>query len=267
MKYTQKFTALILALVIIIAMFSGCGNKDENALHVGVKANVSGFGLQDARTKEYSGFEIELAEKIASELGYESVKFTTVTQDTRGTLLDEGKIDCVIATFTITPERQEKWDFSSPYYTDTVGVLVNKSSGITTLDGLIGKKIGVATSSTTALEIVRALQNKGLIVSSDLSGFSAETWTDGVTFAEYHEYSDLSKALQAGDIDAFSVDKSILRIYLNDSRQYIEDTFAFQDYGVATQKDSALSKQIENLISKWLDDGTIAAMIDKWNLG
>ena len=57
---------------------------------------------------------------------------------------DSGDIDCVLATFTITDERKETWDFTTPYYTDAVTVLVEDSSGISSLSDLVGKTVGVS---------------------------------------------------------------------------------------------------------------------------
>ena len=93
--------------------------KDRGVLRVGVKNAVPGFGLQDALTGEYTGMEIDLGAKIAEELGVD-VEYTTVTAATRGELLDSGDIDCVLATFTITEERKQTWDFTTPYYTDAL---------------------------------------------------------------------------------------------------------------------------------------------------
>ena len=94
-------------------------------LRVGVKNAVEGFGFQDTLTGEYSGMEIDLANMIAEYLGVD-VEFTTVTAATRSELLDSGDIDCVLATFTITEERKQSWDFTTPYYTDHVTVLVER---------------------------------------------------------------------------------------------------------------------------------------------
>ena len=68
------------------------------------------------------------------------VEFTAVTAATRTELLDSGDIDCVLATFTITDERKQSWDFSTPYFTDYVTVLVEDKSGIASLADLVDKK-------------------------------------------------------------------------------------------------------------------------------
>ena len=162
---------------------------DRGVLRVGVKNAVPGFGYQDPLTSEYSGMEIDLANLIAEHLGVD-VEFTTVTAATRGELLDSGDIDCVLATFTITDERKETWDFTTPYYTDAVTVLVEDSSGITGLADLIGRTVGVSSGSTSARELVRAMVEQGLVSGDnfDPDTFDATTWTEGVSFHQYDDY-------------------------------------------------------------------------------
>lgn len=237
---------------------------DRGVLRVGVKNAVEGFGFQDPLTGEYSGLEITLAEKIAEYLGVD-VEFTAVTAATRTELLDSGDIDCVLATFTITDERKESWDFSTPYYTDHVTVLVENASGITSLEGLVDKTVGVSSGSTSAKSLVKAMIEAGLITGEgfDEETFDPATWTEGVTFQQYDDYPTISTALGAGEVDAFCVDKSILAIYNTDSRSYIEEEFAPQDYGVATIKGSGFSALVEELVTGWLEDGTIDSLISE----
>ena len=235
---------------------------DRGVLRVGVKNAVLGFGFQDELTGEYSGMEISLAEKIAEYLGVE-VEFTAVTAATRTELLDSGDIDCVLATFTITEERKKSWDFTTPYYTDYVTVLVENASGITTLADLVDKKVGVSSGSTSAKSLVKAMIEGGFISGDnfDEESFDPATWTKGISFAQYDDYPTISTALSAGEVDAFCVDKSILAVYNTDSRSYISDKFSPQEYGIATTKDSGMSALCEELITTWLADGTIDALI------
>ncbi len=236
---------------------------DRGVLRVGVKNAVIGFGYQDTLTGEYSGLEISLAEMIADYLGVDEVEFTAVTAATRTELLDSGDIDCVLATFTITDERKESWDFSTPYYTDYVTVLVENSSGITSLADLVDKKVGVSSGSTSAKSLVSAMIDAGVI---EGEGFDADTfdpalWTDGVSFQQYDDYPTISTGLSAGEVDAFCVDKSILAVYNTDSRSYIDEEFSPQEYGVATKKGAGLSSIVDELVQGWLADGTIDALI------
>ena len=240
---------------------------DRGVLRVGVKNAVPGFGYQDPLTSEYSGMEIDLANLIAEHLGVD-VEFTTVTAATRGELLDSGDIDCVLATFTITDERKETWDFTTPYYTDAVTVLVEDSSGITGLADLIGRTVGVSSGSTSARELVRAMVEQGLVSGDnfDPDTFDATTWTEGVSFHQYDDYPTISTALSAGEVDAFCVDRSILAIYKTEGRSYIQDAFAPQEYGIATTKGSGLSEVCEELVTTWLSDGTIDGLIAEYGL-
>lgn len=292
MKTMKNYVALMMVAIMMVALLSACSTKEEVAkevttegssevstmeysadvqaiidrgtLRVGVKNAVLGFGYQDTLTQEYSGLEISLAEKIAAELGVE-IEFTAVTAATRTELLDSGDLDCVLATFTITEERKKSWDFSTPYFTDFVTVLVETESGITNLEGLVGKKVGVSSGSTSSKALVNAMVEGGFISGDNFNPdtFDASTWTEGVSFQQFDDYPTISTALSAKEIDAFCVDKSILAVYNTESRDYIADSFSPQDYGVATKKDSGISTYVEGLITAWLADGSVAALIEE----
>lgn len=237
---------------------------DRGVLKVGVKNAVVGFGYEDPLTGEYTGMEIELAKALAAKLGVD-VEFTAVTAATRTELLDSGDIDCVLATFTITDERKESWDFTTPYYTDYVSVLVEDSKGIKTLDDLVGATVGVSSGSTSAKALVKAMIEKGLISGDgfDEESFDPATWTDGIKFQQYDDYPTISTALSAGEVDAFCVDKSILAIYKTEGRSYIDAEFSPQNYGIATTKGSGLSKVAEDLVIESFDNGTIAKLVSE----
>ena len=235
---------------------------DRGVLKVGVKNAVKGFSFQDTLTGEYTGLEDSLAEMIAEHLGVD-VEFTTVTAATRGELLDSGDIDCVLATFTITEERRKSWDFSTPYYTDYVSVLVEDSSGIKALADLKDKVVGVSSGSTSARALVQEMIDEGVITGEGFNAdtFNADTWKDGISFRQYDDYPAISTALSAGEVNGFCVDKSILAIYKTDGRSYIDAEFSPQEYGVATKKGSGFSALCDELVSGWLADGTIDGLI------
>ena len=235
---------------------------DRGVLKVGVKNAVKGFSFQDTLTGEYTGLEDSLAEMIAEHLGVD-VEFTTVTAATRGELLDSGDIDCVLATFTITDERRKSWDFSTPYYTDYVSVLVEDASGIKELADLKDKVVGVSSGSTSARALVQAMIDASVISgdSFDADTFNADTWKDGISFRQYDDYPAISTALSAGEVDGFCVDKSILAIYKTDGRSYIDAEFSPQEYGIATKKGSGFSALCDELVTGWLADGTVDQLI------
>lgn len=237
---------------------------DRGTLRVGVKNAVIGFGYEDPLTGEYSGMEIELAKALADRLGV-GVEFTAVTAATRTELLDSGDIDCVLATFTITDERKESWDFTTPYYTDYVSVLVEDAKGIKGLGDLMDAVVGVSSGSTSAKSLVKAMIAEGLISadSFDEESFDPATWAEGVRFQQYDDYPTISTALSAGEVDAFCVDKSILAIYKTEGRSYIDAEFAPQEYGIATTKGSGMSEVAEKLVTDSVADGTIEKLISE----
>lgn len=241
---------------------------DRGVLKVGVKSDVLGFGYMDPLTSEYEGMEIDLAKKLAEFLGVD-VEFTTVTAATRTELLDSGDIDCVMATFTITDERKQSWDFTTPYYTDHVTVLVKDSANLKTLEDLKDKTVGVSSGSTSAKSLVKAMIENGVITGDGFNeeSFDPATWTEGVSFKQYDDYPSISTALEADEVDAFCVDKSILAVYKTAGRSYIDAEFSPQEYGIATTKGSGLSKLCEDEVSTWLSDGTIDSLIAQYNLG
>ena len=259
----KKMLMLVLAAVMLLSMTAAASAE---TFRVGVKQDVYGFGYLDEMTGEYSGLEIDLGAKIAEALGYDDVEYTTVTAATRGQMLDNDELDCGIATFTIKPERKESWDFSTPYYTDAVTVLVETASGITDLAGLKGKTVGVSTGSTSAKALATAMADAGVIDAFDADAFEIATFNAGVSFKEFDDYPAISLALDAGDVDAFCVDKSMLANYKTSDRSFIDASFSPQDYGVATKKGSEVSAKVEELIAGWLADGTIDSMIDEWEL-
>ena len=227
--------------------------KAHGVLRVGVKSDVPGFGIMNPDRGLYEGMEIELSKLLAREIfGDESkIAFTPVTAKTRGPLLDNGDIDFVIATFTVTEERKLTYNFSYVYYTDGVGILVKKDAGYGSLKDLADKTFGVAQSATSRAAIQEGADQIGVRVS----------------FSEFATYPEIKAALDSGRVDAFSVDKAILRGYLDDSVVLLPDTFAPQPYGVASKfSNKALAAWVDDYIQKWLGDGTIDGLVKQFDM-
>ena len=235
---------------------------DRGVLKVGCKSDVPNFSLQNTATGEYEGFEDDLAYNIAGEIfgctpeeakDKKLVEFQGVTAKTRGPLLENGEIDLVIATFTITDERKETYNFSNPYYTDAVGLLVNNDSGIESIEDLDGKIIGVAQSSTTKDGFKAYVEEKGLNVNPE--------------FQEFDGYPALAQALATKQIDCFSVDRAILSGYVNDSNHILDDRFSEQEYGVASAKENTgLAELVDEKVTSMTSDGSMKTLQEQWNL-
>ena len=235
--------------------------KDRGVLNCGVKADVLGYGYLNTETNEYEGLEIDLCYQIAAavfEVEYEEAKeqdlcaFTTVTPSTRGTLIDSGQLDIVAATYTITPEREEDWDFSTPYRTDSVGIMVRTADGMTSMEDLDGKVIGVSTGSTTQQLVEQMIQDEG---------FSCTP-----SFQEYPDYQTIKQALSTGNVDAFAMDRSTLNTYMDDTVELLQPEIEFgtQDYGVATEKGCDLSQVVDDTVNELLESGWMEEEITTW---
>jgi ABC-type amino acid transport/signal transduction systems, periplasmic component/domain len=268
----KKLKILIGSLVLVTGlMLTGCGStaeksdtakssgsdikaiKDRGTLKVGVKVDVPKFGYKDPKTSKVEGFEIDIAKAVAKKvLGDENkVDLQGVTAKTRGPLLDSGQVDMIAGTFTITDERKKSYNFSDPYFTDGVGIMVKKASGIQDLKGLNGKKIGVAQSATSK----QAIQTEADKVGSK------------VTFLEFSTYPEIKAALEAGRVDAFSVDGAILNGYLDDSTVIIDQRFSPQNYGVASKKgNDELAKAINDTVNEMKKSGELDNLIKKWGI-
>ncbi|HFI0817639.1 TPA: transporter substrate-binding domain-containing protein [Streptococcus suis] len=219
---------------------------ERGVLRVGVKQDVPNFGYKNPDSGEFEGLEIDIARKIADELGVD-IEFTLVTAQTRGPLLDNGQVDMVIATFTITDERKLLYNFTTPYYTDAVGFLVNKDSGINDIEALDGKNIGVAQGSNTRTLISELADKYGL----------------KVNYTELGSYPKLSVSLRAHRIDAFSVDQSILSGYVSSKSQLMDYSFSASNYGIATKlSNTELNDYLNSLIEEWTGDGSLQDIYD-----
>lgn len=255
LKTAVSFMAML--AVLVPAVLTGCSTSSKSGtLKVGVRDDVMNLGYLNPTTGQYYGMEIDLARALGEDLGYEKVEFVTVKPDNRKDMLLSGEVDCLIAAYSISDTRLENFDFSPAYYSDYSQIMVEKTSMIGSIEELVGKKIGVLDGANTAPELAQKMTEMGLITAEDPRGTS---------LLKKDSYAELAEALEEGAADAVCMDGCIARAYLNDDRAILDDTIYQEDYGVATQKDSKLSKPVAESIQKMLDDGTVAKLIDKWD--
>lgn len=257
----RKLASIILTLLALLVVLPTAVKADSTpaqvkkiqeacVLKVGVKQDVPNFGYYSADSNSYEGMEIDIAKKIAKAMGVK-ISFVPVTTQTREPLMDNGQIDILIGTYTITDERKQNYSISNPYYYDEIGFLVRKDSGITKISDLNGKTIGVSQGATTK---------------SNLEAYAKE---HGLTFKymQLGSYPELAVALYAKRIDAFSVDKSILSGYVSSKTTILKDGFNTQEYGIATKKSNTqITSYINKLLAKWKKDGSLEKIYKKYNL-
>ena len=278
----KRIVACMMAALMALGTMTGCGSTQASAagssasseqrtvedvreagvLKVGAKSDTVNIGLINTSTGEYEGYDIDVAYEIAASIfdcTYEEavandlVEFTSVTAKTRGGLLDNGELDCVIASFTITDERKQSWNFTQQYRLEPVTFMVSADAGVTTLADMDGFIIGVGQGTTTAELIEEYMEDKGIDINYEIQDF--QYISDGVA------------ALKTGQIDAYSVDRTGLMAYLDDSLMLTEDVFGVQEIGAALKKgNDELTEYMDGVITELKESGKLDELKEKWGI-
>ena len=269
----RSFGALMLGALPASMLLAGCDNPvaeigSKGTLRAGVRADVVGFGYLNEETGNYYGLEIDLVNDLAARLGYGDVELVTVTPDDRKEMLLDGQIDLIVACYSIAETRLENFDFSPAYYDDKVIAVVQNSSLIEKIDDMKGLTFGTMSGANAAPLLSNKLYEIGftngevVTANEDNSVVTFDTWS----LLQLPSYEELSDALEDGTVDAMVLDGAIAQTYLDDKRHVIDGfVVAEQSFGVATQKDSELSAPVAEAVQEMLDDGTIDALVDKWD--
>lgn len=224
--------------------------KQRDKLIVGVKYDTKLFGLKDPASGNVEGFDVDMAHALAkSILGDASkVELKEVTSKTRIPMLNNGDVDMVIATMTITDERKKEVDFSDVYFQAGQSLLVKKGSPI--------KGIEDVTADTTILAAKGATSIKNI-----------EEKVSGVKVLEYDNYQDAFNALKAGQGDALTTDDSILYGMAAQDPNYevVGKPFTDEPYGIAVKKgQTALVEAINKGLTDMKADGSYNEQYKKW---
>ena len=160
--------------------------KESGTVKIGVFSDKAPFGYVDDQG-EYQGYDVYYAKRIAEDLGVEA-EFTSLDPASRVEYVATGKVDIVLANFTVTPERAEQVDFALPYMKVALGVVSPDSAVISSVDELEGKTLIVAKGTTAET-------------------YFEENYPD-IKLQKYDAYADAYNALLDGRGDAFSTDNT-----------------------------------------------------------
>ena len=122
--------------------------KADGTINIGVFSDKNPFGYVD-ENGEYQGYDVYFANRLAEDLGVK-VNFVSTEAANRIEYLQTGKVDVILANFTVTPERAEEVDFALPYMNVALGVISPDSNVITTLDDWNAENQMIVISGTTA---------------------------------------------------------------------------------------------------------------------
>ena len=210
-KTVLKTITLVLSLLLTAALVTGCGStdtasdgsnagngapsasfrtldqiKESGKIVIGVFSDKAPFGYVDENGK-YNGYDVYFAERIAKDLGVK-VEYVSTDPASRVEYAATGKVDIILANFTVTEERAKQVDFALPY---------------------MKVMLGVVSPNKALIENIDQLKDKTLIV---VKGTTAETYFEKnhpeIKLQKYDEYADAYLALLDGRGDAFSTDNT-----------------------------------------------------------
>ncbi|MEP9368843.1 transporter substrate-binding domain-containing protein [Xanthobacter sp. VNH20] len=154
---TLALAAALIAGPLAASAETPAGIKQRGKLLVAIDVSHPPYGMLDAQAKE-TGSDVETAKLLAQDLGV-PLEVVPVSGANRVPSLLAGKVDLVIASFSITPERKKVVDYSIPYGVIPVVVSAPKSMAIKSAADLAGKSIAVARGTTADIELTRTIKD------------------------------------------------------------------------------------------------------------
>jgi glutamate transport system substrate-binding protein len=223
---------------------------DQGSITIGTKFDQPGFGLKNPSTDQPEGFDVEVGKIIAGALGIAADKITWVetVSANREQFIQNGKVDLVIATYTINDERKKLVDFAGPYYIAGQDIMVGKGNpdGIKGPDDLAGKKVCSVEGSTPAQNIRDKYPDAKLTL--------------------FDVYSKCADALSNGQVDAVTTDNVILTglVAASDGKfELVDKPFTQEPYGIGLKKgDDDFRTFVNDTLEKSFGDGSWA---DAWD--
>ena len=272
----RRFGRIVLTMAALALVLAGCGNNEpaqtqptqggattaaqttttfaadsymaelqkKGKIIVGTKYDQPLFGQVNTATGKPEGFDVEMAKILAQKIfgpgGESKIEFTEAISRNREPFLEEGKVDIVIATYTINDARKQKIDFSRPYYVAGQDIMVKKANTtIKAVEDLNGKKVCTAKGSTSETNLrAKAPQSEPIL---------------------FDTYSECAQALADGRVEAVSTDNVILigLIDKNPDFKLVGKTFTTEPYGIGMAKNrKGFQAFIDGVLEQSFADGT-----------
>ena len=249
----KKFFAIVLAALMLLPCFAGCTKTEEKTVVVGYTIYAPMNYFDD--NNKLIGFDTELAEAVFGNLGYKVI-FQEIDWNQKYTDLNSGAIDCVWNGFTCNTAdddgilRAEKVDFSYNYMENRQVIVVLGDSGIKAAADLSGKQ-GAAES-----------------------GSAGETYGnsfEGAVIKGFNYQTDCLFEVNAGTVDFAVLDAQLARSYCGKgdyANLTIVDALSsdVEFYAIGFKKGSDLTAQVNAQLVKLAEDGTIAALAEKYGV-
>ena len=236
MKKSIVFAAtLALSTVFATSAFAADGFrtldeiKEDGTINIGVFSDKNPFGYVD-ENGDYQGYDVYFANRLGEDLGVD-VNFVSTEAANRIEYLQTGKVDVILANFTVTPERAEEVDFALPYMNVALGVVSPDSNVIETLDDWNPDDQMIVISGTTA------------------ETYLFENYPD-IPLQKYDSYATAKNALENGNGVAWANDNTEVIAFAKQNEGY---TVGIPSLGSADTIAPAVTKGNDTLLD-WIND-------------
>lgn len=203
--------------------------KESGTVNIGVFSDKNPFGYVD-ENGEYQGYDVYFARRIGEDLGVE-INYVSTEAANRVEYLETGKVDIILANFTVTDERAEKVDFALPYMNVALGVVSPDSRVITDLSQIGADDEVIVISGTTAEDYL--IKNN-----------------PEIKLQKYDTYANAKNALENGNAAAWANDNTEVIAYALQNPGY---TVGIPSLGSQDTIAPAVSKGNESLLN-WIND-------------
>ena len=227
---------------------------DDNTFIVGFDAEFPPYGYKND-DGEYVGFDLDVAQKVCDNLGWELVK-KPINWDSKDMELNSGNIDCIWNGFTING-REDDYTWSDPYLNNEQVMVVASDSGIETLADLAGKNV-VVQAASAALDALNSEDNKEL--------------TDSfASLTENPDYNTAFMNIDSGAADAVAVDIGVAKYQLAQREEgkykILDEPIQSEQYGIGFAKgNEELRDTVWAEVMKLYDEGEIDKLAEQYGV-
>ncbi|TDC84597.1 glutamate ABC transporter substrate-binding protein [Nonomuraea deserti] len=264
----MRRTGAVLSVAALAAGLTACGGGEQtyatvlekvqgaNTIVVGTKWDQPSLGLKMGAEPE--GFDVDVAKALVKELagGKEvEIEWKESASSNREPFLQNGTVDMVVATYSITEERKGKVTFGGPYVIAHQDVMVRKDdTSINSPQDLKGKKICKAAGSNSYKRITEGPPDGELNIDA--------------TTVDAANYSECVQKLTGSNLDAVTTDDLILAGFAKQAGgnfKVLGQGFTDEKYGVGLKKgDTKTCEAVNTAVKKLWDNGTMKQLLDKW---